>query len=80
VAYGDGVGEFGKDVGAGAKDPADGAHTGIDLNRNAIAGGDAGGFLAAVLQGEQAVVGLLHSVRVAVNPEQTAVFLFIARR
>ncbi len=77
MADGDGVGELIEQARAGAKDPLDGSHTCVAVDHFAVAGGDAGGLLASVLEGEQAVVGFLDGFGVAVDSEQPAIFFFI---
>jgi hypothetical protein len=45
----------------------------------AVAGGDACGFLAAMLKAVKAQIGFLDGLRVAENPEKTAIFLLFRK-
>jgi hypothetical protein len=72
VADGHVAGELGEDV--VSKDFRDQSHA-LDVGEMvAVGGGDAGGFLATMLQGVKAKVSLAGGVRMAVDGNYTAFF------
>ncbi|HEY5139196.1 MAG TPA: hypothetical protein VIJ25_07775, partial [Methylococcales bacterium] len=52
----------------------------VTFDIRAVAGGDAGRFLPAVLEAVDAEVCFFDGLRVAKNPEKTAIFFFICHK
>jgi hypothetical protein len=72
VADGHGAGELGEDVvGEDFRDQAHALDVGETLT---VGGGDAGGFLAAMLEGVEAEIDLTGSVGMAVDGDYAAFF------
>ena len=68
--------KFAKDV--FAKNIGDQTQAGVPVNDGAIGGGDAGGFLAAMLQGEKAVIAAFDGVGGAGDAEKCRHFSFFS--
>jgi hypothetical protein len=62
---------------AGVEDLGDEAHAGVAVETGAVGDDDAGGFLAAVLLGEEALVAEFGGVGRAPDAEEAALFLHL---
>ena len=75
VADGDGAGHVMQD--ASLEDLRDQSHAFMGVELLAVGSDDARALLAAMLEGVEAVIGQLRSIRMAVNAEDTAVMFWI---
>ena len=77
VSDGDVAGEFAEDV--FFEDVGDKTEAGVGVDDIAVGGGDAGGFLATVLEGVETVVAAFDGVSGSGDAEDSALFFFFAR-